>query len=325
MKDHDRRRRIAPALLLLLVSLLVCPAASARVETASAAAPGGVVAPPRDAAGLLKQFAPVLRYDAHELFYADSPAVATDNPEVTLHADGPSGPVIAGRGSPISLSLSYLGARRYADGRAAGRDDTLVGPSGGYAAAAGLAMQMHAQAQYANVIYGRLAHGSDGRWYLQYWCFFLYNHAPYGNGIGDHWGDWKVIQLRLDPTGLRPDLAQYEQHKGLQAKPLEAVTKAAGGAERPVVYVANGSHALEDAPGWRFSWQHFGPCGAAPDRTDGRVEVSPTLELLDTQPWAAWPGRYGQTRARNPLMATSPPGPAGHAVYHDPAAPHASC
>jgi hypothetical protein len=156
------------------------------------------VVEPHDAGGLLAQYAPVLRYDARELFYADSPGIATDNPQATLRAGAPSGPVVASGRGHTRLSLSYLGGKRYADGRPVGRGDTGTGPSGGRAAAAGLAMQMHAQPRYANVVYGHLAHGSDGRWWLQYWLFFMYNHAPYGDGIGDHWGDWKVLQLRLD-------------------------------------------------------------------------------------------------------------------------------
>ena len=64
------------------------------------------------------------------------------------------------------------------------------------------------------------------------------------NGL--HEGDWELVQLELGPRG-RPEVAILSQHEASERCAWRSLDRSRGG--RPVVYVANGSHAVYSRPG----------------------------------------------------------------------------
>jgi VPS62-like protein len=125
-----------------------------------------------------------------------------------------------------------------------------------------------------------------GEW-RQWWLAFARN--DHDRGIvrtGRHAGDWELIQIR--EVAGRPVEAVYAQHSGAERCPWDAVETRDG---RPVVYLANGSHAAYFRPGVRDrTWPD--PNDEADGR--GRTVVPPVEPIGD---WARWPGRWGQARA----------------------------
>jgi len=265
---------------------------------------------------LLERHLPVLRYDSLGSFLADSPAVLTDrvspaSGEANLlkRADGS---VLAsakgGRRRP-RLALGFLGAAAYGDGAAVARSDYLDAVGSDYVAQA---REMH-RGRYVDRAFGHVASDSDGALYLQYWFFYLYNDKAF-LGFGLHEGDWEMVQIKLGPDE-RPEAMTFAQHTHGQRCGWPLVERRG---QRPVVYVARGSQASYPSAG-----RHKAP--VVPDYADGRgAEVSPTLEVIsETEPgWAAWPGRWGSTKARNRLEANSPRGPAHQEKFSDPATFH---
>ena len=96
-----------------------------------------------------------------------------------------------------TLSLNYLGPS-YPSGIAASTSDRIDEANDDRS---GDAQRMHAMPKYANRIYGRSVPLQDGGTLLQYW-FFYYNNPKTFVTIGDHEGDWEMIQVRLSAEGL---------------------------------------------------------------------------------------------------------------------------
>jgi hypothetical protein len=256
---------------------------------------------------LLRAHQPLVKYDSQESYFADSAAIWTDNPGNRLTRAG--GDVTA-----PTLSLSFLGPARYDDGRPVAGTDTISDPSKKYREQA---RKLHENPKYANRVYGHAAVDRDGDQWLQYWFFFFYNdYNLIGHFIkaGLHEGDWEMVQIRLRDGA--PDLAVYAQHTGAQARDWRQVDLAPG-TQRPMVYMARGSHASYFEPGTHWTGHWF-------DHADGKRR-SPELKLeivLDGDPawdWIHWPGLWGDTRkAGGPLDSGSPVGPAAHAQWDDP-------
>jgi VPS62-like protein len=254
----------------------------------------------------------VLKYDSQESYFADAADTWTDNPgNVLVRADGT---VIALAGD--LLELAFLGPHTYGNGERAARGDAISDPTRDYRAQA---RRLHEDPRYANRVYGHAAVGGDGRQWLQYWFFYFYNDY---NLIGQlvrgglHEGDWEMIQLRLDGAGA-PDYAVYAQHAGAEGRRWQQVDLLPG-TQRPIVYVARGSHASYFEPGTHWTGHWF-------DYADGkRKSPEPTLEIVHDGDrryhWVSWPGRWGDTKAPgdNPIDANSPRGPAAHAQWSDP-------
>ena len=197
------------------------------------------------------------------------------------------------------------------------RDDRIADPSHHYVAQA---QALHAQPQYANVVYGHWATGSDGRLWLAYWFFYFYNDYNLIGPLikaGLHEGDWEMIQLRLDADGQQPDLAVYAQHTHAEQRSWEQVQRVG---EQPVVYPARGSHASYFSAGVHWTGAWF-------DNADGK-RPAPALNLhtisdaVAADAWARWPGMWGGTQPppqdASPLDDSSPRGPGGHAQYKQP-------
>jgi hypothetical protein len=150
------------------------------------------------------------------------------------------------------------------------------------------------------VLYGR----RTGPW-LQYWMLFARASQDMGVlGTGRHEGDWQLVQYRLE-----------------RGRVVEGVYQQPGGAEhcgatelrfrrgRPVVFLADGSHAAYFVPGLRDrTWP------APNDEADGRGEaVRPRVVRIggDRRGWVRRPERWGATRAGwMPWEQDSPRGPA---------------
>ncbi len=257
---------------------------------------------------LLERHKPRLVYDSMEAYFADSAAIWTDFKFTQLNRAG--GPVVAPR-----LSLAFLGAKTYADGKPVGASDTIGETTRDYRRHAADA---HANARYRNRVHARAKRDDQGRLWLQYWCFYYYNDFQLAGPLisaGNHEGDWEMIQIRLDANEA-PAQAVFAQHSSAESKPWSAVRKVAGSAARPLVYVARGSHAAYFTPGSHWTGTWF-------DNADGKgPQIDPAIVVLgDNDPgWAVWPGRWGDTKSTgSPLDSASPWGPAGHAQWANPA------
>lgn len=160
---------------------------------------------------------------------------------------------------------------------------------------------------HAGPLYARVVR-EDGRprW-LQYWAFYLHN--PQDRGIlrtGRHEGDWELVQIGLG-VDARPEHAVYAQHANAERCAWEDVRRSG---ERPLVYVANGSHAAFFRPGTHRGRIFPDPVDEAGG--DGRVLRPRVVDIGSAAPaWVAWPGRWGASRGGIvPGEQASPRGPA---------------
>ena len=262
-------------------------------------------------AELLERHKPFLKYDSQESYFADSAAEWTDNPGNALkRADGT---VVQSAGA--GLSLAYLG-RDYADGSHALKTDAIGDPTREYR---DQARALHQQPGYANHVYGHAVLDRNGDLWLQYWLFYFYNDYNLIGAFlhaGRHEGDWEMIQIRLRDE--QPDLAVYCQHAGATKRDWRQVDRIPA-TQRPIVYVARGSHASYFEPGTHWTGHWF-------DYADGkRRSPELTLDVVDDGDaawrWVRWPGSWGDTKATgNPLDANSPRSPGSHAQWDDPLA-----
>ena len=261
-------------------------------------------------AELLERHRPFLRYDSQESYFADSAAEWTDNPGNELRRADGTVLAVAAQG----LELAFLGPHYTANASAA-KADVISNPSRKYREQA---RALHATPGYPNQMYGHAVLDDAGDLWLQYWFFYFYNdYNLIGAFIhaGLHEGDWEMIQVRLhDET---PNLAVYCQHAGATKRDWSKVEQLSG-TERPVVYVARGSHASYFDSGTHWTGHWF-------DHADGSRR-SPELNLNvvedgdDQWRWIRWPGSWGDTKASgdNPLDSNSPRGPAAHDQWDDP-------
>ena len=262
-------------------------------------------------AELLERHRPVVRYDSQESYFADSAAEWTDNPGNRLtRADG-TAIAVAGHG----LGLAFLGTS-YPDGSVAAATDAICSPAQDYRERA---RALHERPEYRNQFYGHAVLDGAGDLWLQYWFFYFYNdYNLIGHvlGAGLHEGDWETVQLQLRDEA--PVRAVYAQHTAARASDWPGV-ELAPGTQRPIVYVARGSHACYFKPGRHWTGHWF-------DHADGK-RASPELELnvvVDGEHewrWVRWPGTWGDTKpGENPLDSPSPPGPGAHEQWDEPLA-----
>jgi hypothetical protein len=264
---------------------------------------------------LLRRFQPYLKYDSLEGFFADSAAEWTDNPSNVLRRKRPDGggePDVIASAKDKQLSLAFLGEYDYADGDHIGdlRKDYRT-----------QYVELRKDAGYRNLIYGRTARGRNALW-LQYWFWYFFNDYRMAGGIGLHEGDWEMVQLRmpsLDPGPEdEPVVAVYAQHKHAEQAGWEDVEKLQG-TDRPVAYVARGSHASYFTSGIHETevWV---------DIADGTAEPSELrLDIIPEDPpgWLLWAGRWGDTEPRrrwpaNKIDQPSPTGPREHEQWGEP-------
>lgn len=267
---------------------------------------------------LLERWRPWVRYDSLESYRADSVAMVAELAAGgrcnTLHrAGGELLAAVAPEEEEAHLTLDFLGAPTYANGHLARRGDYLDECGGSHAADARALRRGDGN---SDVVYGRAKH-EGGRLWLQYWFFYYYNDKGLLN-VGQHEGDWEMIQLRMG-AGEEPDAVTYGQHGGGERAAWEEVeTHPAGGVAAPLVYPARGSHASRLRRG-----SHAAPM--VPDHNDGLGPlVRPRLVAIgdDGPGWVLWPGRWGATRRREYFEADSPRGPREQARWWSPASFH---
>jgi hypothetical protein len=251
---------------------------------------------------LLERYLPVLRYDSNETFFADAVEVMA-GANNAFQLTTASGEAIA----PGPVRPGVLRAGTYSDGRRVAATDRLTGTRRDYREQA---FELHPHQDLRNVVYAHAQRGSDDRLWLQYWYFYLYNDAGFAGNIGLHEGDWEMVQVRL--AGEEPDLAVYAQHDYSERREWGAVEREG---DSPVVYPGRGTHASYFEPGLHRTKVWW-------DIADGMRPAPPSrlVDLDDDPPsWLQWPGRWGGTEPRIPLIdSPSPPGPAGHEQWADP-------
>jgi len=268
---------------------------------------------------LLKRFAPALRYDSNEQFFADDAAQFTDAPGIELRRvpqAGKPGALIASAvpaGKEAGLSLAFLGPQTYGSGAKVEKTD-IIGVRGNDYRAQYVRLRT-SRPDLNNRIYGRAAE-VNGRVWLQYWVWYFYNDYQLALGFGTHEGDWECVQLRVGIDGDVPDVAVYAQHRQGEKRNWDAVEKLPG-TDTPVVYVGRGSHAAYFEAGYHQTEAWY-------DIADGkRPAPQLTLEIVEdaTHPWMRWPGRWGDTtpRERNlDLDQSSPTGPGTKKHWRNP-------
>ena len=277
---------------------------------------GGAV-PPSDPECLLSKYEPTLKYDSQENYYADSAAEITDNwgDEAGLwgesetgaygntlwDGDGESVPGagdILGQSNPgfeakFPLTIAALGTT-YPNAQSADENDWLDERGEDYAEDA------HAleAVGYINNAYGRVFTDGNGKLWLQYWFFYYYNSLEV-LGIGEHEGDWEMVEIGLDSKD-KPEVAVLSQHTGGARCEINELEQTEDGA--PIVYVALDSHAnYPRAAAYTLPPIFEGPLEPSPgdDYANGEgASDTPPLEIVDGElpGWLAWPGHWGNSR-----------------------------
>jgi hypothetical protein len=270
-------------------------------------------------AELLQRYRPVVQYDSHESFYADSVAIMTDRVTPGRKV-GPCNVLKSGAGKVIAsakpsagqtqLDLGFL-RMRYTNGRAAAGDDYLDATGHDYVADA---RRMHAVPENRHKIYGHGVPDEQGRLWLQYWLFYYYNDKAF-LGIGLHEGDWEMVQIRLDRQN-RPNVLTYSQHlEGARTSWANVVHARTTDGPVPVIFSARGSHASYFRPGVHKE------APVVPDYNDAKgLRIRPDVVVIsaNSPAWVRWPGLWGSTRKGNYVESPSPRGPMQHWNWKDP-------
>ena len=116
---------------------------------------------------------------------------------------------------------------------------------------------------------------------IQYWMFYAFNKGT----MNQHEGDWEMVQVVL--SGGTPTEVMYSQHHSGQKATWDQVEK---DGDHIKVYVSRGSHA-------NYLRSFSGVVGVANDivGANGRI-LNPEdydLEMLESQPWLDFAGRWG--------------------------------
>lgn len=232
-----------------------------------------------------------MRYHRLEQYFAGDAALWTDCPGNELRRQ--DGTVLA-RAVPVAgepkLALDFLGDP-YANGEPFIAGDVIGHTDKDYRVA--YKRLCAERPELKHVIYGRVVTEGGTVW-LQYWFWYFYNAGHIAPG-GLHEGDWEMVQLRM--AGHIPDLAVYSQHRGHEARVWADVAKVG---DRPIVYVALGSHASYFEPGLHRGY----------DLTDdGDDVIDPRLDVIDpaTHKWMLWKGHWGDTRQGTDKLGSNSP------------------
>lgn len=272
--------------------------------------------------GLLDEFAPELRYDSQEPYFADAASELTDGygldesgilytpllyneanevladpflsePEYAEeHGHAPSGKF------PLwldALGDYYHAGFEYPDPEGVASEDDWVDEHNGTHMAD--ASRMHEEG-YGDYAYGRVVKQGSDIW-LQYWLWYYYNNGQ--AGFGDHEGDWELVQVHLDNAWV-PDEVVFAAHShAARCTTGEFELSATSGG--PVVYVGNGSHASYPEEGEYLTELFPFVDTAFPDLEEVPAVIPTVIDLAQEEfSWLEWPGRWGGS-------ASSPRGP----------------
>jgi hypothetical protein len=151
------------------------------------------------------------------------------------------------------------------------------------------------ESEDAKVGYRRTVEGGGLTW-VQYWLWYLYNPKKFVI-TGEHEGDWEFVQVGY--AGDTPICMTTSQHRSGGARMWWEVERHD---ERPVVYVAKGSHANYFAA----KEEEF----PTDDEANGEGEELAAIEWREFGPWATWGGRWGNSRG--PGESPQSPGSQGN-------------
>lgn len=318
--------RLMVALLMALLASL--PASSWAQEAEPAGEPGSlpqraVTIDTEEARALAQRYAPVamLRVQATACDtdgepYSPAPVtVAFGDPDVALRENdgGPQWQDTVLAAAPVADDLAAAGPGTYLD-------------FPGNPRRPGCAYETWFRAnatQHEPTVYARVVEADTGHVVIQYHLYYVFN--DFNN---THESDWEMIQLRFDvPTvsealAVEPAQVAYAQHAGGETADWDA-DKLTREGDRPVVFVAAGSHASQYGSETYLGWGANGT-GFGCDDTQAplhRVALTPVLltaspdEPGSDQAWLAWPGRWGE---RQPWEYNGPRGPAMSPRWADP-------
>jgi hypothetical protein len=234
----------------------------------------------------LNRHLPALRFDTGEDFFPIKAKAITDN--VGNRLERKSGALVAvreagGRG----LTINYLrGTATYPNGDAIIGNDQIDLRGDEPNAARTDATRFQNSPKYGDRAYGRIVYVREngairGAW-LQYWFYYYYNDFP-RLAIGDHEGDWEMLQVRLD-AAAKPLYAVYAQHGTEHKCPWSRIEMRGS---RPVAYVALGSHAM-----------YFRSGAQNQDIDNDGEQIRRFRSLIrignNTPQFVNWPGDWGQ-------------------------------
>jgi hypothetical protein len=209
-------------------------------------------------------YAPILYFVNDEKCYPVDVSYAFETCD--LYAVGGSAPLLT---APINASQlsNYPADGYYLDNKYGGVD---VGDNG---------IENDYQSKKAALGYKVYAH-IEGE-VIQYWFFYAFN----GGDLNRHEGDWEMVQVVI--SGNQPTEVMFSQHYAGQKATWSQVEKEGTHVK---VYVAKGSHANYIKP-------YSGKLGLASDTVADNGEIlrptDYTIEVLDTQPWLSFAGRWG--------------------------------
>ncbi|MBA2519791.1 MAG: Vps62-related protein [Chloroflexia bacterium] len=184
---------------------------------------------------------------------------------------------------------------------------------------AGCGYELHFTQQMEDhppVVYARIVREADiPGLAIQYWFFYYFNDFN-----DKHEGDWELVQLLFDDSNnviqaqlYGPTRVVYAQHAGGETANWEDAKIDKEG-DRPIVYVAAGSHASFYGPGTWLGWGQDG-AGLGCDVTTGPWDrVAPEVRLIpeeitgpaDPFAWTTFRGRWGE---RDTWVYNGPRGP----------------
>jgi hypothetical protein len=231
---------------------------------------------------LLDRYSPTLRYDEQEPYRADAADTITwpadlSDPERANSLERENGAILASANSTLGYPTLTLGSlpaatsATYPFGDAVLDQDRIDERNETYQADAAT---MHMDPNLKNKIYSRKVRDATGKLWLQYWFFYYYNEATFG----DHEADWEMVQLGIDYNGT-PDVATYAQHAGGNQESC-SWDRVQGAGDRPVVYVDKGSHASNFSGGSEYE--------------NGEIVTPRTEQISETSHgWVTWIGRWG--------------------------------
>jgi hypothetical protein len=261
---------------------------------------------PADYTTLKDAHAPTYAFDEDENFFPQRASAFTANWEAppgggyvastdyaNLLLNGQND-VLAGAGSPETLGmpqellLGELAANYGFDGTASSTADYIDARGGDLSTYQADSNRMrdlgHADTRYDRVV----SDPDDGKLWVQYWLFYYYNSFETA-GIGEHEGDWEMVQVGFD-NAQQPDAITFASHTGAYGCTWAEAERAVGSS--PIVYVAAKSHA---------SYPHAGSTQLAwilsidRHRGTGSWSVEPGEDITGYA-WPTWRGRWGASR-----------------------------
>jgi hypothetical protein len=214
---------------------------------------------------LAEQYAPILYFVDGEKCYPVNVSYALENSY--LYENGNPAPLLT------TLNASAIGAyttdNYYLDNQ---RGTVAVGDNG---------IENDYHSKEAALGYTVYAHVDTAAGVIQYWFFYAFN----GGDLNRHEGDWEMIQVVLSNGQLTQ--VMFSQHNSGQKVKWNQVDKQG---DHVKVYVARGSHANYIKP-------YAGKIGLASDTVgdNGKIlrPTDYTIDVLTTQPWLSFGGRWG--------------------------------